>query len=106
MGAMRLGRPHVTGAMANLLSAYPWMNQQDLIFAVKHSAIDIAPAGPDIWHGYGRLRGSSTVSLIGPYSVGRLLHVTPVSVHAVGLANTLALQRRKYARHTRGPAGV
>ena len=45
--------PHASGAMALLLSAYPDLTPDQLETALKVSAIDLGPAGPDNENGYG-----------------------------------------------------
>jgi len=47
--------PHVSGAMALLLSAYPGAGVSDLETAIKTSALDLGQTGPDNSYGYGLL---------------------------------------------------
>jgi len=47
--------PHVAGALALLLSAYPNLSAGAQEQALKNSAIDLGAAGPDDIYGYGRL---------------------------------------------------
>jgi len=50
-----LAAPHVTGALALLLSAYPDLTGDDVEGALLQAAIDLSPSGPDPDFGYGRL---------------------------------------------------
>ncbi len=47
--------PHVAGALALLLSAYPNLSARDQQSALINSAIDLGAFGPDDVYGYGRL---------------------------------------------------
>jgi subtilisin family serine protease len=47
--------PHVAGALALLLSAYPGLSAQDQQNALINSAVDLGTVGPDDIYGYGRL---------------------------------------------------
>jgi subtilisin family serine protease len=50
-----LAAPHVAGALALLLSAYPNLAAGDQQAALINSAVDLGPVGPDNNFGYGRL---------------------------------------------------
>jgi subtilisin family serine protease len=50
-----LAAPHVAGALALLLQAFPGMSADRQAAALENSAIDLGPAGPDNSYGYGRL---------------------------------------------------
>ena len=50
-----LAAPHVSGALALLLSAYPGLSAAQQEAALLSSAVDLGPAGPDNDFGYGRL---------------------------------------------------
>ena len=45
--------PHVSGAMALLLDAFPWAGVSDLEAALKEGAVDLGASGPDNDSGYG-----------------------------------------------------
>ena len=47
--------PHVAGALALLLSAYPYLHASDQEQALKNSAFDLGASGPDDVYGYGFL---------------------------------------------------
>ncbi len=50
-----LAAPHVAGALALLLSAYPTLSAAQQEVALRNSATDLGPAGPDNDFGYGQL---------------------------------------------------
>jgi subtilisin family serine protease len=50
-----LSAPHVTGALALLLQAFPNLSGNDQVAALQHGAVDLGPAGPDNAYGHGRL---------------------------------------------------
>ena len=50
-----LAAPHVAGALALLLSAYPNLTADQQRDALLTGAVDLGPAGPDNSYGYGRL---------------------------------------------------
>jgi uncharacterized membrane protein len=50
-----MAAPHVTGALALLLSALPGLGVDRQEAALENGAVDLAPAGPDNNTGYGRL---------------------------------------------------
>lgn len=50
-----LAAPHVSGALALLLSAYPELMADRQKLALLSTAVDLGPAGPDNTYGYGRL---------------------------------------------------
>lgn len=50
-----LSAPHAAGGLALLLSAFPGLSVSQQEDAVKFSAFDLGPAGPDDAYGYGRL---------------------------------------------------
>jgi subtilisin family serine protease len=50
-----LAAPHVAGALALLLSAFPNTSADRQAAALKNSALDLGPAGPDNDFGWGRL---------------------------------------------------
>jgi subtilisin family serine protease len=50
-----LSAPHVAGALALLLSAYPDLSPAEQEAALMNSAADLGAAGPDNVYGYGRL---------------------------------------------------
>jgi serine protease AprX len=47
--------PHLTGAMALLLSAFPHMSLSKLEWALTHSGVDLGDPSPDNTYGYGML---------------------------------------------------
>ena len=47
--------PHVAGALALLLSAYPDLSAADQEIGLLNSAVDLGASGPDDIYGYGRL---------------------------------------------------
>ena len=47
--------PHVTGALAILLSAFPSLSVAGLESALETTAVDLGPAGPDSTYGFGRI---------------------------------------------------
>jgi hypothetical protein len=50
-----MAAPHVTGALALLLSAVPGVGVERQEAALENGAVDLGPAGPDNDSGYGRL---------------------------------------------------
>lgn len=50
-----ISAPHASGAMALLLSAYPDLTPYQLEMALKLSALDLGPVGPDNDYGYGQI---------------------------------------------------
>lgn len=50
-----MAAPHVAGALALLLSAYPDLTTAEQEAALRHSAVDLGAEGPDNHFGYGRL---------------------------------------------------
>lgn len=56
--------PHVAGAMALLLSAFPDLTDSDLEWAIKQSAVDLGPPGPDNAYGYGLLDVAAAYQLL------------------------------------------
>lgn len=57
--------PHVAGAMALLLEAYPTLTVYELEQGLLYSATDRGPAGPDDDYGYGLLDVSQAYTLLG-----------------------------------------
>lgn len=89
--------PHITGAMALLLSAFPHVTVAALEAVLHQSAVDLGPAGPEVAYGYGLMdvlgaylqvadTGGGPVAVAdGPYTVDE---DTPRTVEAPGvLAN-------------------
>jgi subtilisin family serine protease len=50
-----LAAPHVTGSIALLLSAFPFMNVEDQKSALVENAVDLGEPGPDNVFGHGRV---------------------------------------------------
>ncbi len=50
-----LAAPHVTGAMALLMSAFPGLSADEIESALKASTVDLGDAGPDNDSGYGMI---------------------------------------------------
>jgi serine protease AprX len=48
-----IAAPHISGAMALLLDAFPWAGVSDLEAALKDGAVDLGAGGPDNDSGYG-----------------------------------------------------
>jgi subtilisin family serine protease len=60
-----LAAPHVAGAAALLLSAYPDLTADQQEAALEGGAVDLGPPGPDDTYGYGRLDVPAAFRLIG-----------------------------------------
>jgi len=60
-----LAAPHVAGAAALLLSAYPDLTADQQEAALAAGAVDLGPPGPDDTYGYGRLDVLAAYRLIG-----------------------------------------
>jgi len=56
--------PHLAGAMALLLSAFPDLSIAELEFALRYSAMDLGEEGPDNAYGHGLVDVSGAFSLI------------------------------------------
>jgi bacillopeptidase F len=56
--------PHAAGAMALLLSAFPDIRIDELEAALKNSATDLGPSGPDNSYGYGLLNVRNAYDLL------------------------------------------
>ena len=56
--------PHVAGAMALLRNAFPDISVSKIELALRHSAVDLGPEGPDNVYGYGLLDVSAAYSLL------------------------------------------
>lgn len=56
--------PHAAGAMALLLSAFPDTRIDELEAALKNSATDLGPSGPDNSYGYGLLNVRNAYDLL------------------------------------------
>ena len=61
--------PHVAGAMALLLSAFPNATVSQLEDSLKQSAHDLGPAGPDNTFGYGMLDVTAAYNLFQPPTI-------------------------------------
>ncbi|MHB8891134.1 MAG: S8 family serine peptidase [Candidatus Limnocylindrales bacterium] len=79
-----LAAPHVSGALALLLSAHPGWGTAAQVSALTGSAVDLGPAGPDDGFGYGRLdvlaaNGATppTLDTVGPVVTGASGTPTP-----------------------------
>ena len=59
-----IAAPHVSGAMALLLSAFPGATVSELDIAIKHSAWDLGGGGPDNIYGYGLLDAAAAYELL------------------------------------------
>jgi len=59
-----LAAPHVAGAMALLLSAFPQATVLQIESALEQSAVDLGPPGPDDSFGYGLLDVMSAYALL------------------------------------------
>lgn len=62
-----LAAPHMAGGIALLLSINPKLTVAELESAVKTTALDLGPAGPDNTYGYGRLdisRAAESLNLV------------------------------------------
>ena len=59
-----IAAPHVAGAMAVLLSAFPGLTVDDLETALKQSAFDLGGPGPDNSYGYGLLDALAAYQLL------------------------------------------
>ncbi len=82
-----LAAPHVAGALALLLSAYPDLTATEQEDALINGARDLGPIGPDNAYGYGRLdvlESYRWLSSIGTTS-------TPTSTKSIGLFEGLNL---------------
>lgn len=50
-----MATPHVTGAVALLSQAYPWLSVAEMKSLLRGSAVDLGTPGPDDRYGWGRL---------------------------------------------------
>ncbi|MCW2925628.1 MAG: cell surface protein, partial [Thermoleophilia bacterium] len=55
MSGTSMASPHVTGAVAVLLSKFPQATHQQVVDALTSTAVDIDRPGPDNASGYGRI---------------------------------------------------
>jgi serine protease AprX len=67
-----LSAPHVSGALALLLSAFPHLTADSQQAAVMNNAVDLGTAGPDNTYGYGRL------DVLAAYNSLAALSLTPL----------------------------
>ena len=72
-----LAAPHVAGALALLLSAYPGLSVSEQETALETGAVDLGASGPDNTFGYGRLDVLNAYNAIGRPSFA--LDVSPSS---------------------------
>ena len=77
-----LAAPHVSGALALLLSAFPGLTPQQQQAALLQGAQDIASIGPDNDSGYGRLERFRILSVAGIWR--RICHAHPTAASQSG----------------------
>ena len=74
-----LAAPHVAGALALLLDAYPNLAADDQEAALETGAVDLGSAGPDSTYGYGRLDILAAYESIVPPPADFAISAAPVS---------------------------
>jgi hypothetical protein len=74
-----LSAPHVSGALALLLGAYPDLSAEDQISAIESGAVDLGPPGPDNASGFGRLDALAAYESVVP-TPGFTLSASPTTV--------------------------
>ena len=81
--------PHVSGAMAILLSAFPNLSDAQMESALKNSTVDLGGVGPDNSYGFGLLDVAAAYQLL----TGPLPNIPPAAVddYSVINANTAVL---------------
>ena len=65
-----IAAPHVSGAMALLLSAHPEATVEQLEKALEYSGFDLGEAGPDSSYGYGRIDVTTAEALLAKLVAG------------------------------------
>ncbi len=75
--------PHVAGAAALILSAFPYYNPNQIQSYLETHAVDMGPAGMDSAFGYGRLDLGAV-----PYSGIHVFNITPNMVENDGVIST------------------
>ncbi|RJX22064.1 MAG: hypothetical protein C4570_01785 [Ammonifex sp.] len=59
-----MAAPHVTGSVALLLQAQPWLSVEELRSLLKQTAADLGAPGPDTRYGWGRINVKAAVDLL------------------------------------------
>lgn len=59
-----MAAPHVTGSVALLLQACPWLSVDEIKSLFKQTAADLGALGPDVRYGWGRINVKSAVDLL------------------------------------------
>lgn len=64
-----MATPHVSGAVALILQAYPWLSVDELKSLLRGSAADLGAPGPDTRFGWGRLDVLAALNLMSTAAV-------------------------------------
>jgi len=76
-----MAAPHVAGALALLLSAYPNLSVSQQEAALRHGAVDLGPVGSDNTYGYGRIDALAAYAYLihsAQLSIGQSANPDPV----------------------------
>jgi subtilisin family serine protease len=80
--------PHVAGALALLLSAFPNLTVEQQSAALSNTAVDLGPAGPDDTYGAGRLDVLAAYNSLVP--VGGIAELPEIAQRSGGAADSPA----------------
>ena len=75
MTGASMAAPHVGGALALLLCAYPGLSVEQQRAALIATCQDLGEAGPDNSYGYGRLDVLAAYQWLSRYATGRGDHI-------------------------------
>lgn len=59
-----MAAPHVSGAVALVLQAQPWLSVEEVRSLLRQTAVDLGTSGPDTRYGWGRIDVKAAVDLL------------------------------------------